>query len=79
MDDLNTECSFDSQTMWVINVLGVIHWYLYNQALEDVRSTGAGIKILYCTIVFVNKAITFFCEKAYYDKFWNYYVEPSLH
>ena len=52
MNILTTECSFDSQTMWVIYVLGVIHWCLYNQALEDVRSTGVGIKILYCTIVF---------------------------
>ena len=27
----------------------VTHGFLYNQALENVRSTGAGIKCLYCT------------------------------
>ena len=51
--DLTTERSFDSQATWVIDVLGisiwhVIHGFLYNQALADVRSTGAGIKCLYC-------------------------------
>ena len=44
MDDLTTERSFDSQAMCVIDVLGC----LYNQALADVRSTGAGTKCLYC-------------------------------
>ena len=43
-----------SQVTWVIYVLGlfwhVIHWYLYNQALADVRSTYAVINCLYCTI-----------------------------
>ena len=29
----------------------VIHGCLYNQALADVRSTGAGIKSLYCTCI----------------------------
>ena len=52
-DDLTTERSFDSQATWVIDGPGisfwhVIHRFLYNQALADVRSTGAGIKCLYC-------------------------------
>ena len=37
---------------WVINVLGLLFWLvthgcLFNRALADVRSTGAGIKCLY--------------------------------
>ena len=41
---------------WVIDVLlnyfwHIIHGYLYNYALVDVRSIGAGIKCLYCTSV----------------------------
>ena len=56
-DDLTTERSFDPQATWVIDVLGtsfwhVIHRALYNQALADVRSIGAGIKCLYCTLFF---------------------------
>ena len=48
-----TERSFDSQAIWAIEVLGLFSWHvingcLYNQALADVRSTGAGIKCLYC-------------------------------
>ena len=48
MDDLTT----DSPATWVIDVLGLLfdikHRCLYNQALANVRSTGAGIKCLYC-------------------------------
>ena len=48
IDDLTTERSFDSQATWVIDelflfYLHAIHGRLYNQALADVRSTGAGI------------------------------------
>ena len=54
MDDLTTDCSFDSQAMWVIDVLGlffdVINGCLYDKALAVVRSTGAGIKYLYCNL-----------------------------
>ena len=54
MDDLTTERRVHSQAVWVIYVLGltlwhVIHGCLYNQALEDARSTDAGIECLYCT------------------------------
>ena len=54
MDDLKTERSFDSQAMWVIDALGFLFWHvvyecLYNQALADVRSTGAEIECLNCT------------------------------
>ena len=53
MDDLTIERSFGSQATWVIDVLGLYFWRVshgcfYNQAIEDVRSTGAGIKCLYC-------------------------------
>ena len=53
MYDLTTERSFDSQATLVIDVLGSFCWYvihgcLYNPALSKVRSTGAGIKCLYC-------------------------------
>ena len=49
-----TERNFDSQATWVIDVVivfhcNVIHGCLYNQAMADIRSTGAGIKCLYCT------------------------------
>ena len=49
-----TERSFVLQAMWVIYVLGFNFDMLstnvcYDQALEEVRSTGAGIKCLYCT------------------------------
>ena len=48
MEDLTTERSCVSQATCVIDVLGlffdVIHEFLDNQALADVRSTGAGIK-----------------------------------
>ena len=55
MGDLTTKRNFDLQATWVIGVLGlcfrhVIHGYLYNQALADVWSTGAGIKCLHCTL-----------------------------
>ena len=53
MDHLTNKRSFDSQDTWVIDVLGfqknVIHGYLYKQALADVRSSGAGLKYLYCS------------------------------
>ena len=53
MDDLITERYFDSQAMSVIDVLGffwhVIHEGSYSRAVADVRSTGVGIKCLYCT------------------------------
>ena len=46
-DDLTTERNFDSQASWVINMVGLfsfpfINGCLYNQALTDVQSTGAG-------------------------------------
>ena len=52
--DLTTRYIFDSQATWVTGVLGlfsecVIHGYLYNQALADVRSTGVGTGCLYCS------------------------------
>ena len=42
-----------AQPTWVIDVLGLLFWHvihgcLYNRALADVQSTGAGIKCLYC-------------------------------
>ena len=45
--------AFDLQATWVIDVLGLFFWhvmygYLYNQALADDWSTGAGIKFVYC-------------------------------
>ena len=43
----------------------VIHACLYNQALADVRSFGAGIKCLYCIIVvFSTKHLDFDHEKS---------------
>ena len=50
MDDLTAERRFDSKaTSGSSMCFGhVTHGRLYNQALEDVRSTGAGIKCLYC-------------------------------
>ena len=52
MCDVTTEPSFVSQAMCVIDVFA---YYLnrcprvfFNQALADVRSTGAGIKYLHC-------------------------------
>ena len=52
MDEFTTERGFDSKATWVIDVLGLFSWHvnhgcLYNQALADVQSTGAGIKCLY--------------------------------
>ena len=53
MDDLTTENSFNSQATWVI--MSLIYLLdpgcLYNQALADVRSTGAGIRCVYCTML----------------------------
>ena len=50
LPDFTTECSFDSQAMWVIYVLDLNlsdlkkkYMYLYYQALGDVLLTGAGI------------------------------------
>ena len=49
-----TCCSFDSQATWVIDVCGLFVDMLpmnestYNQALADVRLSGAEIKCLYC-------------------------------
>ena len=55
MDDLTTERSYDVQAMWIIDVLGFfihfIHRRVYNQALADVRSTGAGIKCQHCRLI----------------------------
>ena len=53
MDDLTTELSFDSQAMWVIDVLDLLFDMLLNgclnsQVLANVRSSGAGIKCLHC-------------------------------
>ena len=52
MDDLLNERSIDSQATWVIDVLGlfsdVIYGSLNNQALAEVRLTGARIKCLNC-------------------------------
>ena len=49
MDELKTERSFYSQATWVIDVLILLFiTCLYIQAFADVRSTGAGIKCLYC-------------------------------
>ena len=52
MDACNTSQCFNSQSMWVINVLGLLYLYgcLYNQALADVRLAGAGIEWLYCIL-----------------------------
>ena len=52
MDYLTTKHSFDSQATWVIDMFGLLFCHLmfgcvYNQALADVRSTGAGIE--FCT------------------------------
>ena len=52
---LTTQCSFDLQAMWVIDgpgvfTLHIINVCLYNQALADVRSTGAGINYLHCIL-----------------------------
>ena len=53
MDDPTTERSFDFQSYmghwcpWFI--FDIIYGCLYNQELADVRSTGAGIKYLYCS------------------------------
>ena len=53
MGNLTTEHNFESQATRVIDVLclffDVIRGCLYNQALTDVRSTGAGIKYLFCS------------------------------
>ena len=54
IDNRTTECSFDPQASWAVDVRGlyvhhVIHGSLYNEALEDTLTTGAGIKCLYCT------------------------------
>ena len=45
MDDLTTELSFDVQATWVNDVLDIIF------DMADVRSTGAGIKLWYCTYI----------------------------
>ena len=55
MDELKTERSFDLQATWVIEVLHLSFWHaiherLYNQAMADIQSTGAGIKCLYCIL-----------------------------
>ena len=56
LDDFTTEQSFDSQAtyvghrcIWLIS--HITHECLYSQALVDVRSTGAGVKCLYCSFV----------------------------
>ena len=52
---VTTERSFDSETTWVVDVLGVFFDVLYmytnvckNKALVDVCSTVVGMKCLYC-------------------------------
>ena len=50
------ERAFDSQATWVMGVIGLFFGVLsfafsYNQALADVRSTGAGIECLYCNFL----------------------------
>ena len=55
MDDPTNGRSIDSQTTWVIYMLGlsfwnVIHGCLHNQSLADDRLTGAGIKCLHCRV-----------------------------
>ena len=49
MDDLTNESSFDSKGTWAIYVLGL--FFLTCYTLADVRSTGSGIKCLYCMLV----------------------------
>ena len=53
MDELTTECNLICKLRGSFVRLGlfsldVSHGCLYNGALVDVRSTGAGIKCLYC-------------------------------
>ena len=55
MDDLTTERSLDSQVTSVNDALGLffdmfIHGCVFSQALADVRSTGAYIKCLHCSL-----------------------------
>ena len=53
MYDFTTERSFGLQaTLCLAYFWHVIHKCLYDQALEDVRPTGAGIKCLYCRPTF---------------------------
>ena len=51
MDDLTTDLIRKQRVslMSLGFVLNCYLWMLYNQALADVPSTGAGIKCLYCT------------------------------
>ena len=53
-----TKCSFESEATWVIDVLVYFLtsylWFYSNHALTDIRSTGAGIKCLYCRPFNVN-------------------------
>ena len=60
MDDLATECSFDSQDTWVIGVLSLIFWHviqgcLHNQVLADVQLTGERITCLYCIVTYQSR------------------------
>ena len=48
MNDLTHELIFDSQATWVVEVLGLFFDMLSMGVCTDVRSTGAGIKYLYC-------------------------------
>ena len=80
MDAITTESSFDLQATWVVDVLGlsflhVICGCLYNQALADVQSSGAGTKGLYCTYTWLfserrtgsNKKDTSSCISIFHD------------
>ena len=55
IDDFTTKRNFDLQATWLMGVLclsflniSYIYGCLYNQALADIRSNGAGIIRLYC-------------------------------
>ena len=58
LDNFKTECNFESQATWVIDVVGLFLRHdtdgcLYNQVLADIRSTGAGNKCLYMYCMYV--------------------------
>ena len=84
MDDLTTARSFDSQALSVIDIFSffghVSDWCFYNQALADVRSTGAGIKCLYCiiqcTCVYTRSRFNSSCKGDTGDS-WRYPINPG--
>ena len=53
MDDLTTERGFYSQVSWLLMYFAcfsrILHVYLYNWTLADVRTTVAGILYLHCS------------------------------